>query len=76
MNDEIDDEILEAELGDDALEKKMKKIESEAARILKQSSELLKALTRDSSQQEETNQVGTKQEESKATAAGESIKSS
>ncbi len=76
MNDEIDDEILEAELGDDALEKKMKKIESEAARILKQSSELLKALTRDSSQQEETNQVETKQEESKATAAGESIKSS
>jgi len=76
MNDEIDDEILEAEMGDDALENKMKKVESEAARILKQSSELLKALTRDSSQQEETNQVETKQEESKATAAGESIKSS
>ena len=57
MNDEIDDEILEAEMGDDALENKMKKVESEAARILKQSSELLKALTRDSSQQEEQNQV-------------------
>ena len=57
MNDEIDDEILEAEMGDDALEKKMKKVESEAARILKQSSELLKVLTRDSSQQEEQNQV-------------------
>ncbi len=57
MNDEIDDEILEAEMGDDALENKMKKVESEAARILKQSSELLKVLTRDSSQQEEQNQV-------------------
>ena len=28
MNDEIDDEILEAELKDDALEKKMRKLES------------------------------------------------
>jgi len=28
MNDEIDDEILEAELKDDGLEKKMRKLES------------------------------------------------
>ncbi|KQC06119.1 MAG: hypothetical protein APR62_08465 [Smithella sp. SDB] len=54
MTDEIDDDILEAELEDDALEKKMKKLESEAARLLNQSSELLKALSKDSPKQEET----------------------
>ena len=42
MNEEFDnDEILEAELADDALEKTMKKAENEAARILKQSSQPL-----------------------------------
>jgi arsenate reductase-like glutaredoxin family protein len=54
MTDEIDDDILEAELEDDALEKKMKKLESEAARLLNHSSELLKALSKESPKQEET----------------------
>jgi len=54
MTEEIDDEILEAELADDALEKKMRKLESEATRLLNQSSELLKELSKDSAKQEET----------------------
>jgi uncharacterized protein with PhoU and TrkA domain len=44
MNDEIDDEILEAELKDDALEKKMRKLEADAARILHQSNEVLREM--------------------------------
>ena len=54
MTDEIDDEILETELADDALEKKMKKLESEAARLLNQSTELLTELSKNSAKQEET----------------------
>jgi len=54
MTEEIDDDILEAELEDDALEKKMKKLESEAARLLNLSSELLKELSKDSERKEET----------------------
>lgn len=54
MNEEFDnDEILEVELADDALERTMKKAESEASRILKQSSELVKVLIKDTAQQEE-----------------------
>jgi len=46
MTEEIsDDEILETELEDDALERRMRKLESEAARILRQSNELLKTLS-------------------------------
>ncbi|MGA2526209.1 MAG: hypothetical protein ABSF79_06285 [Smithellaceae bacterium] len=71
MNEEIDnDEILEAELADDALERTMKKAENEAARILKQSSELVKVLIKDTSQQEE------EQIESEQTVVGEDIESS
>ena len=71
MADELDnDEILEAELADDALEKTMKKAENEAARILKQSSELVKVLIKDTSQQEE------EQIESEQTVVGEDIESS
>ena len=71
MADEVDDdEILEAELADDALEKTMKKAENEAARILKQSSELVKVLIKDTSQQEE------EQIESEQTVVGEDIESS
>lgn len=46
MTEEIDDEILESELEDDALEKKMRKLESEVARVLNQSSELLQELNK------------------------------
>ena len=71
MNEEIDnDEILEAELADDALERTMKKAENEASRILKQSSELVKVLIKDTSPQEE------EQIESEQTVVGEDIESS
>jgi hypothetical protein len=62
MNDEIDDEILESELADDALEKKMRKLESEATRILNQTNELLRELNKGKEKQEEI-----KQEESETT---------
>jgi len=68
MSDEIDDEILDAELTDDALEKTMKKAESEAARILNQSSDLLKSLRKDTAKQEEE-----KKEESESTGVSENI---
>jgi len=58
MTDEIDDEILEAELEDDALEKKMKKLEIEAARILNQSNELLRELNKGKEKQEEVLEEG------------------
>lgn len=71
MADELDDDvILEAELADDALERTMKKAENEAARILKQSSELVKVLIKDTSPQ------GEEQIESEQTVAGEDIESS
>jgi hypothetical protein len=54
MNDEIDDEILEAELKDDALEKKMRKLEADAARILHQSNEVLREMNKGKEKQEET----------------------
>jgi F0F1-type ATP synthase membrane subunit b/b' len=56
MNEEIDDEILEAELADDALEKRMRKLEAEAARILQQSSELVKSVSKEAPKQEEMTQ--------------------
>jgi hypothetical protein len=62
MNDEIDDEILESELADDALEKKMRKLESEATRILNQTNELLRELNKGKEKPEEI-----KQEESEIT---------
>jgi hypothetical protein len=54
MTEEIyDDEILETELEDDALERRMRKLESEAARILRQSNELLKTLSSEPTKLEE-----------------------
>ena len=53
MNDEIDDEILEAELKDDALEKKMRKLEADATRILHQSNEVLREMNKGKEKQEE-----------------------
>ena len=58
----IEDDISELELADDALEKKMRKLESEAARLLHHSNELLKAVNKETSKQEEV-----VQEESEAT---------
>jgi arsenate reductase-like glutaredoxin family protein len=68
MSDEIDDEILDAEMTDDALEKTMKKAESEAARILNQSSDLLKSLRKDTAKQEEE-----KKEEGESASVSENI---
>ena len=53
MNEEIDDEILEAELKDDALEKRMRKLEADAARILHQSNEVLREMNKGKEKQEE-----------------------
>lgn len=50
----IDDDILEAELADDALEKKMRKLEADAARILHQSNEVLREMNKGKEKQEET----------------------
>jgi len=58
MNDEIDDEILDAELEDDALEKKMRKLESEATRILNQSNELIREMNKGKENQKETEEPG------------------
>lgn len=45
MTEEIlDDEIQESELADDALEKRMRKLEAESARLLNHSNELIKML--------------------------------
>ena len=49
----IDDDILEAELADDALEKKMRKLEADATRILNQSNELLREMNKGKEKQEE-----------------------
>jgi len=57
MNDEIDDEILESELEDDALDKKMRKLESEAARILNKSNELIREMNKEAPKQEEAEGV-------------------
>jgi hypothetical protein len=48
----IDDEILESELADDALEKKMRKLEAEAERILHQTNELLREMSKGKEKQE------------------------
>jgi len=53
MTEELDDEILEAELEDDALEKKMRKVESEVARLLHHTNELLQMLNGERAKREE-----------------------
>jgi arsenate reductase-like glutaredoxin family protein len=50
--EEVD--VLETEQSDAALEKRMKKLESEATRVLKASSELLKSLNKEPAPQEAT----------------------
>ena len=49
----IDDEITEQELADDALEKRMRKLEAESARLLQHSNELIKMLIPEKAKQEE-----------------------
>ena len=56
MNEEIDDEILESELADDALEKKMRKMEEESARLLNHTNELLQELNKARAKKEEATQ--------------------
>jgi hypothetical protein len=54
MADEIlDDEITEQELNDDALEKRMKKLEAESARLLNHSNELIKSMLKDKAKPED-----------------------
>lgn len=52
MADEIEGDILEAELEDDALEKRMRKLEADAARLLDHSTELIREMTKKREQQE------------------------
>jgi hypothetical protein len=63
MTEEFEDDITELELEDDALEKRMRKLENEAARLLNHSNELIQALRKETAKQEETKQEETKQEE-------------
>jgi len=53
-SNEIEDDITELELEDDALEKRMKKLEREVARLLNHSNELLQELNKTRSKPEET----------------------
>jgi hypothetical protein len=68
MSDEIEDDVTEAEVEDDALESKIKKLEKEATRVLKHSTELLQTLNKETSRQEEA-----KQENSEVKDNGENI---
>jgi len=47
MTEEIEDDISELELEDDALEKKMKKLEDEVSRLLNHSNELLQTVDKE-----------------------------
>ena len=53
---EIEDDITELELEDDALEKKTRKLESEAERLLHLSNVLLQELNKARAKQEKTEQ--------------------
>jgi len=59
--DETEDEISDLELEDDALEKKMRKLEAEANRLLHHSNELLKSLNMGTSKQEESKDIESNQ---------------
>ena len=52
-SDESEDDVTELELEDDALEKRMKKLEREATRLLNHSNELLQELNKARAKQEE-----------------------
>ena len=53
---EIEDDITELELEDDALEKKTRKLESDAERVLHLSNKLLQEMNKARAKQEETKQ--------------------
>ncbi|MGD0279910.1 MAG: hypothetical protein ABSC11_11450 [Smithella sp.] len=53
---ETEDDAAELELEDDALEKRMRNLEREAARLLNHSNELLQELNKARAKQEETKQ--------------------
>jgi hypothetical protein len=54
MTEEIEEvDVLETEQSDYVLDKRMKKLESEATRLLKTSSELLKLLSKEKAKEEE-----------------------
>lgn len=73
MNTELENDVTELDLEDDAyaLEAKMRKLEKEAARLLNHSNALLQTLNKETSKQEEI-----KQEVSEVKDAGENIVSS
>jgi len=54
---EIEDDITESEMQDDALESKMKKLEKDASRLLNDSNALLQALNRERAKKEEVKQA-------------------
>jgi hypothetical protein len=53
MTEETEDEITAPELQDEALEKKMRKLEDEASRLLNHSNELLKTVNKERAKQED-----------------------
>ena len=53
-SNEIEDDITELDLKDDALEKRMKKLEREASRLLNHSNELLQELNKARAKQEDS----------------------
>lgn len=57
--EEVD--ALESEQSEDALEKRMKKLESEAARLLKTSNELLQTFSKEPAKQEDIQQENSAQ---------------
>ena len=59
-SNEIEDDVTELELEDDVLEKRMKKLEREASRLLNYSNELLQELNKARSKQEEAKQEDSK----------------
>ena len=52
MNEEIDDDLIDIELEGDALEKGMRKLESEAERLLRYTNALLQELNKDRAKRE------------------------
>ncbi|MGO8715856.1 MAG: hypothetical protein ACLPSL_14095 [Smithella sp.] len=55
-SNEIEDDVAELELEDDALEKRMRKLEREASQLLNHSNKLVQELNKARSKQEQTKQ--------------------
>jgi hypothetical protein len=54
MTEEMEDEITAPELEDDALEKRMRKLEDEASRLLNHSNQLIQELNKQRAKQEDS----------------------